>query len=260
MEISNITKIIDFILTHNYFEFNDESYIQTHGTAMGEKMAHTYANIFMWNCKKYLLDNCTDKPFLYLRYIDDIFVIWQHGEDKLEQFHAYVNSLHPNINLTLTSSATNIPYLVVSVSFDGTNIHTSIYTKSTDRHYKSIRPMHIKKSIVYSQFIRYKRICSDKFIFEYQASKLLQHFLSKDYPFKLIYNEFRKVCHIDRNNLLKYSHKTDTNNIPNIHDFHPTFQQFNQDKKCMEKLCRKSINRKTFQSSTYYCIQATSQP
>ena len=25
IEISNITKIIDFILTHNYFEFNDES-------------------------------------------------------------------------------------------------------------------------------------------------------------------------------------------------------------------------------------------
>ena len=37
MEISNITKIIDFLLTHNYFEFNDESHIQAHGTAMGKK-------------------------------------------------------------------------------------------------------------------------------------------------------------------------------------------------------------------------------
>ena len=126
MEISSITKIIDFILTPKYFEFNDKSYTQTHGTAMGTKMAPTYANIFMWNCKKHLLDSCTDQPFLYLRYVDDIFSIWQHGEDKLEQFHAYVNSMQPNINLTLTSSATNIPYLDVSVSFDSTNIHTSI--------------------------------------------------------------------------------------------------------------------------------------
>ena len=54
IEISNIAKIIDFILTHNHFKFNDESNIQTHGTAMGTKMAPTYANIFMWN---YLLDN-----------------------------------------------------------------------------------------------------------------------------------------------------------------------------------------------------------
>ena len=91
-------------------------------------MAPTYANVFMWNFEKYLLDNCTDKPFLYLCYMDDIFVMWKHGEDKLEQLHAYVNSIHPNINLTLASSATNIPYLDVSVSFDGT---TSIYTKCT---------------------------------------------------------------------------------------------------------------------------------
>ena len=101
---------------------------------MGTKMAPTYANIFMWNFEKYLLDNCTDKPFLYLRYVDDIFAIWQHGEHKLEQFHAYVNSIHPNINLTLRLSATNIPYIDVSVSLHGTNIRTSIYTKSTDSH------------------------------------------------------------------------------------------------------------------------------
>ena len=51
MEISDITKILDFILTHNYFEFNDKSYIQTHGTAFGKKMSPTYANIFMQNLK-----------------------------------------------------------------------------------------------------------------------------------------------------------------------------------------------------------------
>ena len=66
-EISNITKIIDFTSTQIYFEFDDESYIQTHGTAMGTKIAPTYANVFMLNFEKYLLDNCTDKPFLYLR-------------------------------------------------------------------------------------------------------------------------------------------------------------------------------------------------
>ena len=159
-------------------------------------------------------------------YIDDIFVIWQYGEDKLEQFHAYANSILPNINLALTLSATNITYLDVCVSFECTNMHTSIYAKSTDRHgylyYKTFHPVHIKKSIVYSQFIRYKRIYSDKFTFEYHVSNIFQHFLCKDYPFKLIYYEFIMFIHIDHNNMLKSSHKTDTENIPNNHDFHPT--------------------------------------
>ena len=183
MEISNIAKIINFVSSHNYFEFNGKSYIQTHVTAIGKKWS---PHMQTYLCGT-LENNCTDKPFLYLHYIDDIFVIWQHGEDKLEQFHAYVNSIHPNINLTLTSSATNIPDLDVLVSFDGTNIHTSIYTKSTYRHgylqCKSFHPILIKKSMVCSQFIGYKHICTDKFTFEYQASNIFQQFLSEDYPF-----------------------------------------------------------------------------
>ena len=75
MEFSNITKIIDFILTHKCLEFNDEFYIQTHGTVMGSKMAH-HMQTYLCRTMK-IIDNCTDKPFLYLRYIDDIFfAIW----------------------------------------------------------------------------------------------------------------------------------------------------------------------------------------
>ena len=86
--------------------------------------------------------------------------------------------------------------------------------------------MHIKKSMVYSQVIGYKGICSDKFTFEHQASNIFQNFLNKDYPFKLIYIEFRKVSHIDRNNLLEYSHKNDTNSNPSIPDFHSANLKF----------------------------------
>ena len=64
-----------FIFALNYFEFNDESYIQAHATAMRTSTATIHTNVFMWKTEKYLLDNCTDKPFLYLRYIDDIFVM-----------------------------------------------------------------------------------------------------------------------------------------------------------------------------------------
>ena len=196
-------------------------------------MAPTYANICLRNFEKCLLDNCTDKPFLYLRYIGDIYAIWQCSEDKLEQFREYVNSIHPIIKLTLTLSAINISHLDISVSFDDTKIHTSIYRISTGRHgylhYKSFHPKRIKNGMVYSQFIRNRRICSNKLTFEHQSSNIFQHFRSKDYPFKLIHNGFRKVCHLVRCNLLKYSHKTDTNDIPKIHDFDPSIQKFSQD-------------------------------
>ncbi|KAJ8048812.1 hypothetical protein HOLleu_01281 [Holothuria leucospilota] len=44
--ISDFTAITEFILTHNHFEFNGQHYLRTCGTAMGTKMAPSYAVIF----------------------------------------------------------------------------------------------------------------------------------------------------------------------------------------------------------------------
>ena len=44
---TDISILIDFILRHNTFTFNDKYYLQTNGTAMGTKIAPAYANIFM---------------------------------------------------------------------------------------------------------------------------------------------------------------------------------------------------------------------
>ena len=39
--------LIRMILTMNNFSFNDNHYLQIHGTAMGTKMAPSYANLFL---------------------------------------------------------------------------------------------------------------------------------------------------------------------------------------------------------------------
>ena len=43
------------ILTMNNFEFEDNHYLQLHGTAMGTTVAPAYANIFMGDLEKKLL-------------------------------------------------------------------------------------------------------------------------------------------------------------------------------------------------------------
>ena len=39
--------MLGLILKENSFQFKGENYLQTHGTAMGTKMAVSFANIFM---------------------------------------------------------------------------------------------------------------------------------------------------------------------------------------------------------------------
>ena len=67
--------------------------LQVHGTAMGTRMAPSYANIFMGRLENRLLEGVTIRPAIWWRYIDDVFTIWPHGEECLESFIEQINSM-----------------------------------------------------------------------------------------------------------------------------------------------------------------------
>ena len=84
--INDIPILIDFILTRNLFKFNNDRYLQIKGTAMGTIMAPAYANIFMDAIETSFISSSPLKPSIYFRYIDDIFLIWPHGNDSVTTF------------------------------------------------------------------------------------------------------------------------------------------------------------------------------
>ena len=75
----NICDLIRMILTMNNFSFNNEHYLQKHGTAMRTRMAPSYANLFIGKFEQQAIDNSLLKPFIWWRFIDDIFMIWKIG-------------------------------------------------------------------------------------------------------------------------------------------------------------------------------------
>ncbi|GFR88440.1 hypothetical protein ElyMa_002517700 [Elysia marginata] len=95
---SFLCRLIHLILSLYFFTFSDNTYLQVHGTAMSTCMAPTYANIFMGAIETGLLYAFPDKPLVWLRYIDDIFLIWTHGRAKLEAFIAHANTFTPPLN------------------------------------------------------------------------------------------------------------------------------------------------------------------
>ena len=57
------------ILKENSFQLNGKNYLQTHGSAMGTKMAVAFANILMV-LETQILSNSVAKPTIWKRYID----------------------------------------------------------------------------------------------------------------------------------------------------------------------------------------------
>ena len=75
------------------FNFNGDHYLQTGGRAMGTATAPNYANLFMDRFETKALKTGHLNLYVWLRFIDDIFMIWTHGEDNLQQFITYLNGI-----------------------------------------------------------------------------------------------------------------------------------------------------------------------
>ena len=89
ISIKVILTFLKLILTLNNFVFNGINYLQKKGCAMGTKFAHSYANIFMGRFEEKFIfplltsDNLSD---FYLRFIDDIFLIWNGTKTEFDNF------------------------------------------------------------------------------------------------------------------------------------------------------------------------------
>ena len=75
-------------------------FAQTHGIAMGTKMAVAFSVIFMADLEKRLLAASLLKPFVWKRFIDDIFSSWNIPMEEISIFVDFANSVHPKIKFT----------------------------------------------------------------------------------------------------------------------------------------------------------------
>ena len=146
----------------------DKLYLQKHGTAMGTKMAPSFSNIFMGALEQTLLSSSPNHliPLFWKRLIDDIFLIWTHGEESFQSFIQHLNSFHPTIKFEVTHSIQSVNFLDTTVYVTPQNtLHTTLYTKPTDSMQRlpqaSHHPNTSKKGLIYSQMLRYRRIITD---------------------------------------------------------------------------------------------------
>ena len=70
----DIVQMADFLPKNKFFEFNGEVKRQKFGTAIGTKFAPPYACIFMDEVETEFLKSQELQLFLWLRYIDGIFL------------------------------------------------------------------------------------------------------------------------------------------------------------------------------------------
>ena len=72
------------------------------------------------------------RPNVWKRYIDDTFVIWQHGSPSKQLFLKHLNNQQDSIKFTMEEEQDNrIAFLDVLVQREGLKMSTSVYRKAT---------------------------------------------------------------------------------------------------------------------------------
>ena len=145
-----IMELAELVLQNNFFTHNNNVYKQKHGTAIGTKFAPPYAVLSLGKFESEALDGYPLKPWVWWRYIDDIFLIWQYGEEALDAFILFLNSINPTLKFTKNISRTQIEFLDVMVIRDGNKILTDLYVKRNG--YTSVFALHLMPHLSYQKW------------------------------------------------------------------------------------------------------------
>ena len=232
-----LREMLRLILKENSFQFNGKQYLQIHGTAMGTKMAVSFANIFLAKIETEILSKSVFKPTLWKRYIDDIFSLWEISKPDIETFIEQANSHHPTIKFTADISDTETVFLD-TVIYKGNRfkeqsiLDIKTHFKPTETfqyiHFTSCHPPSVKNGFVKGECLRILRTNSSKATFEENISNFKKHLLDRGYPQTLIDRILSEIEFTGRTTALKQNNKERKEILPFVTQYQPSISNLKE--------------------------------
>ena len=102
------------------------------------------------------------RPKVWKRYIDDTFVIWQHGSPSKQLFLKHLNNQQDSIKFTMEEEQDNrIAFLDVLVKREGLKMSSSVYRKAThtDRYLDFNSHHHPKVLAGVVKYLKNRAVC-----------------------------------------------------------------------------------------------------
>jgi len=131
---NKIIMLLESTLGQNYFTFQNQIYQPDKGVAMGSPVCGTVAEIFLQQLEKTHVKHLIDSKHLifYVRYVDDIIIIYDSTLTSPTNIQHYMNTTHNNIKLNPTHERNdNSNVLDLSITRKPTSLKFDIYLKPT---------------------------------------------------------------------------------------------------------------------------------
>ncbi len=216
----SMTTLLRFILRDNIFTFNGRVYRQTCGVAMGTRCAPSLANLFMACVEEDFLRRRMDQeltvPTAWLRYLDDLLIIWEGSLSDLRSFAHQLDSFHPNIRFTTHIRQSSVEFLDIMIFKGARFAQTQVldvapYAKPCNTfqylHFTSSHPRRTFRAIVRGEAIRCLRNSSSPEIYGQELQQTFSRFSRRGYPYRLLRKWTEDIIFAKRNSHLTARHR-----------------------------------------------------
>ena len=98
-----IRDLLKIVVRDNTFRFHNQFYNQVKGVAMGTKCAPSFANLFLGTLEEKALATWSGPhPLLWLRFLDDVLMLWNRDTTQLQGFLQHMNNQMQLHDVSLT--------------------------------------------------------------------------------------------------------------------------------------------------------------
>jgi len=163
-------------MTNNFFEYDSDVYHQQEDVVMKTSCVLVIVNLYaaLKKCHNGVHQLCATvrKLLLYIRYIDDILLVFQDSKEELMKYLAKDTQLI-ELNISWSYSCMqqvflNVELLMIS-DHPYTRLQTHVYHKSMNKHlyifWLLTHPLHVKKIFVKTELIWFCMILLDEWYF-----------------------------------------------------------------------------------------------
>lgn len=239
-------KLLNIVLKTTIIESENKLYLQRNGISMGARYSPSLANFYLYYnfdvLFKPLID--TNKVLFYVRYLDDILVIYDHSLINMDHFVTEtLNKQHTSIQFTTehTNDINSINFLDLTIQLNKQR-NTIIYHNygkplNCNTMLHDLAFFTAKNGLIKSQFIRILKNSSIESWYLHDTQKLINQLIQRGYKKELIIKNVVKWS--DRAEYMNPNRVKTNNFMDNLKDKMHVILPFHSKLKVINKWLRK---------------------
>lgn len=211
---TTIPGLLEVVMAANCFGFNGEYFHQIRGVAMGTSCAPSFANVALGFKEQFVesiakaADGSQDGLIFYVRYIDDIFLVFNGTKSACQSCLEDISSkLKPfKIGWEISSCRQPISFLDIEFFFEQgfgpVGIQSRVFRKRMNQHqyipWSSAHPSTVKKAFIKAELTRFMVISSTRKLFEEKVQEFMNALGRRGYPSTILHIWKKQVRYEDR--------------------------------------------------------------